>query len=380
MASGAFLFDPAKTAKLLAGFPHLRVTLADPAQEGKPSGGFPQARKSEREIYRVLSNVHYPHLEALLRSLDFCIERGFTQPTLLRTRARTAFIPALSELHVAEHFLLRGFEVEGLDQHKGSDPVPELVARRDGLALAVEVYCPREWEGLAELMDELKDAVKNLDLPFDYEFAVRADQLERFDAQQRLVHIHPGILARALDAGTRERIVGPLVEELTARLEEDAQDMRVETDERELNIKVTIEVTGVEARRFHLPARSGVISPPGLSGHAPERMFDRLVHRRVRAKAAKGQAPGSGLAPLSLLIVDLVHSELTSELVHPTYRADFEQTLQDRLRAGLLGYDLVAFCESHTWGRELRLHFLMQRDGVPEGVRGALFGGQLATD
>jgi hypothetical protein len=53
---------------------------------------------------------------------------------------------------------------------------------------------------------------------------------------------------------------------------------------------VRVELEDVEQTRERLPARWGVSSPPGLSGYAPEGMFDRLVHRRVRRKAAKGQA------------------------------------------------------------------------------------------
>lgn len=377
-ASTAFLFDPAHVRKLLQDLPHLQKALPDPAQEGEPSTAFPSARKCERHVYRVFSNVHYQHLEALLRALDLCIERGFTQPTILRTRARSAFRPALSELHIAEHLILRGFEVEGLDRQKGSDLVPELVARRGSLAIAVEVYAPREWEGLAALMDELAD-VQNLDLPLDFSFAVRVEQLERFDPEHRLLFIHPGELARGLDADRRERIVTPLLTEVETRLAAGEREVRVARDERDLNVRVSVEIDNVEQSRERLPERRGVISPPGLSGYAPEGMFDRLVHRRVRAKAAKGQARRSGLAPSSLLVVDLAHAELSSELAHDVYRAKFEQTVRERLGAGLLGYDAVALCQWRSWGNETQLHFLIEEAGVESGIRDAVFGNQLAS-
>jgi hypothetical protein len=37
--------------------------------------------------------------------------------------------------------------------------------RGQGLELAVEVYNPLEWDGLWGLLDDLKDLLKNLDLP-----------------------------------------------------------------------------------------------------------------------------------------------------------------------------------------------------------------------
>jgi hypothetical protein len=136
----SFLFDPADVAKVLDRLPHLRAAIPDPAREGQESVAFHGMRKSERQLYRVLSNVHYEHLDALLRSLDFCIGCGFTQPTILRTRARSAFVAALSEVYVAEHLLGRGCEVEELESEKEADPVPELVAYKDSLAGGLHTY------------------------------------------------------------------------------------------------------------------------------------------------------------------------------------------------------------------------------------------------
>jgi hypothetical protein len=374
----SFLFDPVEVADVLTRLPHLCAAIPDPAEEGEESVAFPGMRKSERQLYRVLSNVHYEHLDALLRSLDFCIGRGFTQPTILRTRARAAFAPALSEVYVAEHLLRRTFEIEGLDLTKRSDPVPEFIAGKGSLSIAVEVYTPLEWEGLDQLMDELSSPIKNLDLPLDYRFEVRVEQLEQFDAAHRHLFIHPGELARGLDAQTRERIATPLLDEVERRLRGGEHGLRVVHDERALNIAVRLEVDEIEQSRERLPARWGVISPPGLSGYAPEGMFDRLVHRRVRRKAAKGQAPRSGLAPISLLVVDLARAELTSELSHSGYRARFEETLRERLGDDLLGYDLIAFCESRAAATKLQLHFLMSEAAIDAGAGEALFGDQLA--
>jgi hypothetical protein len=104
----------------------------------------------------------------------------------------------------------------------------------------------------------------------------------------------------------------------------------------------------------------------------PKGCSTRLVHRRVRRKAAKGQAPRSGLAPISLLVVDLAHAQLTSELSHSGYRARFEETLRKRLGGELLGYDLIAFCESRACDG-LQPHFLMSDNAVDPAVSEALF-------
>jgi hypothetical protein len=101
--------------------------LGDSGEEGVPSDCFAGYRKSPLQIYRVLANLHYDHLTALVDSLEFCLEHGYEQPKLLRTRGRGEFASALSELMTAEHFLLRGFSVKGLDAEKGSAPVPDLL-------------------------------------------------------------------------------------------------------------------------------------------------------------------------------------------------------------------------------------------------------------
>ena len=117
--------------------------------------------------------------------------------------ARAAPSCRRSELHVAEHLLRRSFEVDALDLAKRSDPVPEFVARKDTLAIAVEVYAPLKWEGLDELMDELSSGIKNLDLPLDYRFEARVEQLEQFDSAHRLLFIQPES-SRAASAPRRE--------------------------------------------------------------------------------------------------------------------------------------------------------------------------------
>jgi len=189
-------------AEVPGGLPHLRSAIPDPAQEGEESAAYAGMRKSERQVYRVLSNVHYEHLDALLRSLDLCIGRGFTQPTILRTGARG---PVVSALGAARRRALarRSFEVDALDLAKRSDPVPEFVARKDTLAIAVEVYAPLKWEGLDELMDELSSGIKNLDLPLDYRFEARVEQLEQFDSAHGLLFIQPES-SRAASAPRRE--------------------------------------------------------------------------------------------------------------------------------------------------------------------------------
>jgi hypothetical protein len=134
------------------------------------------------------------------------------------------------------------------------------------------------------------------------------------------------MLARGLDRNTRDRIVTPLLDAVERRLGAGEREVRVADDERPLNIRVRVEVDELEQSRERLPARWGVSSPPGLSGYA---------------------------------------------------RARFEKTLRERLGDDLLGYDLIAFCESRAAAARLQLHFLISEDAIDSASGEAHFGDQL---
>jgi hypothetical protein len=68
----------------------------------------------------------------------------------------------------AEHFLLRDFNVKGLDTETGSEPVPDLRIEGEKRRALVEVYTPVEWLALSDLQQDITDAMQNLDEPFEY--------------------------------------------------------------------------------------------------------------------------------------------------------------------------------------------------------------------
>ncbi|MDQ5820676.1 MAG: hypothetical protein M3540_04465 [Actinomycetota bacterium] len=334
-----FLFDPNRVVQELAQRPKLQAALGDPHQEGEPSEHFPDYRKSPLQIYRVLANLHFEHLEALVDSLEFCLVHGFEQPKLIRTGGRAEFASALSELQVAEHFLLRGFAVSGFDATKGSDPVPDLRVEGKGLRALVEVYRPVDWEGLDELERDVTDAMKNLDVPFEYLWRWDVTQLEQFDrsaGRPRLLHLHPESLADAVERDNRRAaLVRPLVEELEQRLlAGDTPPLQTETTHPEMNVRLSLTIE--EAAPRDVPAREGVLGGAALSGYAPETMFERLVKDKVRKKASKRQARSDNDA-LEILVVDVSGSKIERRasprgLLPPTLPRDAKGSQGDLLR------------------------------------------------
>jgi hypothetical protein len=368
----SYLFEPRQVDAVVTDSHDLRAALGDPSHEGEPSLGFPGARKSQRQLYRVLGNTHYERLASLLRSLDFCLGRGFEQPTVLRTRGRTSFGPALSELASAEHFLLRDFRVQGLDVGKASDPTPEFLASRGDLEVAVEVYHPFEWQGLSALVDELTDSLKNLDLPLDFGAEVRVSQAEHFDASGKILHVHPAVVARDLDAELRDAITAALVDVASERLAAGEEATVVQIEDPELNVVVSAHLVDVVRATSTLPSRSISIHHFPLTGYSPDVMFDGLVKRRVYRKAKRGQADIEG--KLAILIIDMANSEMRSELSSPAYRAAFVASLQEAFGESIPGYDVIAFCEHAGWGKGMVAHFVQYESDVEESSLGAIFG------
>jgi len=365
-----FLFDPAAGAQTLAALPHLAGVLGDPRREGERAARLPGARKSARDLYRVLGNTHYAHLAQLLATLDACVGAGFTQPTLLRTRGRRPFVEALAELHTAEHFRRSGYRISGFDDGKGSDSVPDMLVEGNGVTAVVEVYCPQAWPGLAAYTEAISDRVKNLDRGIDFEFRIEHGQLEQFGPGTRLLQLHPAELSDGLDEQTRLRAVEAVMVDLEAALASGSSP-RTRVELPAINLATTVELEAVAPAASPVPARGGVVSGPSFGGYRPEAMFANVVER-VIDKLGKGQAVGVVPGAVPVLVVEMSQSELTSELRHAAfYRPEFEKTLNARV-SDLHGYGVLAFCEAVEWGRRLVPHFLVVEHGVTDDATARL--------
>lgn len=367
-----FIYSPSHVIEVLKGLPHLRDLIDDPAEAGIQASAFPNARRTPLQIYRALSNNHYDHLQRLLESLDFCAGSGYLPPKLVKRPDRARFDSDLAEARLAEHLLRKGFTIQDLEGTKDSNPVPEFLAHGNELELAVEVYAPRTRLGIDLLMDELMDPLKNLDEPIDFNFDIAVDQLSRADAEQKPLWLHPTILGRGLEQDVRADAVGRVMKGLTEQLDPNPESAGAEADIPDLNIGIRVALTDIRAPDGDLPNRGGRIHDPPLSGYAPEGIFANLVKRRVSAKLRKGQAPKSGLAPSSLLGIDMAHCrDLTTELSHEGYRSDFKTALEKHL-PNLHGYDFVVVYEPNR-DCGLTAHFLISAVTVETDAQQELF-------
>lgn len=371
-----FLFSPKEVEGELASRPHLKAALGDPRLEGEPSEHFAGYRKSPLQIYRVLANVHYEHLKALVDSLDSCIGRGYEQPRLIRTRGRGDFGSAVSELLVAEHFLLQGFRVKGFDTERGSEPVPDLLVEEEEMRALVEVYSPHEWLALDDLQRDVHEAMQNLDVPFEYHWSWNVEQLAHFDPTSptpRLLFLHPDVLGDAVEAdNARAALVHPMLNQVVAGLlAGDKTTIVAEKDLPEMNVHLRLAIEEA-APRTDAPAREGTHGGPSLSAYRPEAIFEAIV-KRTKKKAGRRQALSDGSA-LEVLVVDLARAKIESELVHDTYKRMFLETLRQKF-PGEIPYDVIAFCTARSPGKGLQTHFVVRdQTHVPNEQINRLFG------
>lgn len=161
----SFLFHPDRVNRLLAVLPSLAKHLPHPATEGSESGVSDGWRITDRAIYRLLANPHYPHLREGLRAIDNVIVAGMSLKELRNEKDRGNFGSFLAEALHADHFLQRGLAVA---RGAGDVGKPDLEVAAEEFTATVEVYSPRNWQARGDWVGNVIDALKNADVPYEY--------------------------------------------------------------------------------------------------------------------------------------------------------------------------------------------------------------------
>lgn len=373
-----YIYDPQIVDKVLQGYPLLRQGLGDPAQEGQKAVSFPQCRKTRREIYRILSNQHYPHLVELLKLLEYCIVSGWEQPTLLKTRGQKEFGSSVAELFVAGSFLKRGLKVRGFDQSKGAGRVPDMLIESGTLSMSVEVYCPRDWNGLYYFLEEMRLGILHLDVPWDFYFEISMELINDFCPEGKSLWFDPWQFSKVNEnPADRWAKIRPILSQIETNLSGATRAEIVAClPNEDLNVLFEVRLFQIQKSQGHTPARIGTVSGPTLSGYAPEGMFDRLVERRILKKIQKGQAQSLQRAHFRALIVDISRLGYTSEFTHPYYLQQFGQSVEKHMDSEELDVDLVVFCFPRSEPKaDMAIPVLFRKPSLSDENFGRLFGG-----
>jgi len=372
-----YLFLPDSVAEILKKHPLLEEYLGSPYKEGEPSSGFPEARKSPRQIYRILANQHYPHLVELLQALEYCLANGYQNPSLLQTRDQSQFSSSISELLIAKTLIQKGFTVRGFDHTKSQRSVPDILATTNEHSLIIEVYAPRDWEGLDLFLYEIDLYLKYLDRPLDFVFNIDNQLIHRFDKNGKLLHFDPWKFSDAMENRIFRRksiknIIDFIEENLVDGCEENLEAIFLYED---FNVKTSLSINRIQKSKQNYPDRRGTFSPPTLTGYAPEGMFDLLVRKRILNKLHQRQTDRMPGNYYRILMVDISHLGYVSEFEHPVYLSKFKQSLQCHLVANQIQADLILFClpkvKSHD-GLKIYLGYLNsdKYDGFLDAIWG----------
>lgn len=337
-----YIFDPQDVSRSLQAHSYLRERLGDPKNEGVKSVHF-QARKTRREIYRVLSNQHYEDLVDLLGSVEYCLKGGFESPKLLKTNVRQDFASCVSELLLAKYFLQQRLSIRSLESGKRNTVVPDLLVE-SAVPVSVEVYTPRDWVGMNDFVEDLRIGILHLDLPWDFRFEISIELISRLDDDGKPQWFNPWDFSDATATPKqRFRKIAPFLDEIEARLTKYKQGFSIRRLDHEHNVSVELRFENIQKSEGNLPARSGGFLVPTLTGHAPEGMFDQLVEKRLAKKIRRAQAQSIKTEGLSGLFVDVGRLGYPDEFSHPWYLNRFSQSLEKHLEHGDSVIDMIVF-------------------------------------
>ena len=282
-----FVYDPDRVERILAALPSLARGLPDPHEEGRCSSAFRGQRITDRAIYRLLANPHYPHLREALRAIEAAASVGMSLKELREAKLRGEFGSHLADALLADHFLARGLAVSKRSSRKG-DKNPDLDIGAADFTATVEVYSPRGWHWRDDWLNDVRDALKNADIP--YAFMATVDVAV------------PGIPAHA-----------DLVEDMLLRTGGDVL-RRLEADLSDLDAGAagstwryehqggepitTIEFTHVEPNDTGL-VRSIGLAEPGEIFQADDEfadLIDKIREKAEKRQASRGDGQMRGLA------------------------------------------------------------------------------------
>jgi len=312
------------------------------------SKNFPSARKSFREIYRILGSKHS---QELLPALEKCLANDF-EPIGLFKPAAAEFCSTLSVVFAARWFLERGYAVRGCDSQRGQERIFDFIARNSDNNFLIEVYSPRSWEGFHDFEDELRLTLGHIDCPYDFSYHVNIN-LAQPDFERGILHFDPWEFSEAMETPDRRfAIIRQIRDGVLEKLGTATSPFAFDTDVtgKRSTTRISIKVKDISRNLGRLPARSG-LQFFSLSGYAPERMFDHVLQRRVVGKKLhRGQLPHKKPKDgVRVLLIDLTRlTFLTDEPQYPAYRKFFLDSIERHLlkRIGAeQAVDLIIFAK-----------------------------------
>lgn len=370
-----YLFLPSEVEGVLKKFPFLSKEVSLFYKEGDTSIAFPKARKSQREIYRILSNQHYPHLAELLHSIESIISNGYRNIEILKIRNPSGFLSGISEILIADSFIKRGFKVVGFDTTKRQNSVPDLLATSETFSFVAEIYKPRDWEGLDLFINDITFYLKNIDLPVNFSCKINMKLIHTITKFFEMLVFDPWSFSSEME---NQKIRYKELHKITSTIGEKlkkvtSSNIQEVFEYRDFNLKVLISIEGIQETKEDYPSRIISYHKPTLSGYAPELMFDLLLRKKITKKLSKKQTHQSQGNHLRILVVDIKSLAYTDEFDHPIYLKMFKESLQEKFDISSIEVDMLVFCTPKLKG-ELVINLIVKKNHIENKIIKRMFG------
>lgn len=330
-----YFYDPDEVSRIVGPYPSLSACISKYRREESLSNScsknFPYARKSYREIYRVLG---VEHLQELLPAFETCLANDF-EPSGLFKPAASEFHSTLSTIFAARWFLERGYAVSDCDILRGQERIFDLIACNSYNNFLVEVYSPRSWEGFDDFYEELRLALKHLDCPYNFSYRLNINLADP-DYERGILHFKPWEFSEAMETPDRRfAVIKKIRGGVLGKLGTNTSPFEFDTDvtAKRTATRINIRVDDINQDLGRLPVRLFDGGYP-LTGYSPERMFDRDLERKVVGKKLQRrqlpyEKPKDGVR---VLLVDVTRlTFLTDEAQYPYYRKSFLDSIERHL-------------------------------------------------
>ena len=166
-------------ASLLDGYPGIKRYFSKVARK----------ERSDKQIFRLLDNLHYAHVERLVVYLDKWlsdISYGDFVFGRINNRDLIQFKGGLYEIYVLDKLLSIGYSIDCFDDFKGQERVPEFLGKRNQTEFLFEHYNPIDLYGYEELFEELRIAIKYVPVNRGFEATIDLVNKKSWGDQSRL--------------------------------------------------------------------------------------------------------------------------------------------------------------------------------------------------
>jgi len=372
-----YIFLPKNIEDTLQKYPLLSSKLKNISEEGVVSRAFPEARKSSRQIFRVLANQHYPHLVMLLEAIENCLSNGYENIGLLKVRNISQFTSAISEIGVANNFIKRGFKVTGFDQNKGQTSVPDIKATSEKVSFIAEIYKPRDFEGLNLFVDDIRLFLKYLDYPFDFMCKMNFNEISTPSFFRDVPRFNPFAFSEDMENqnfrfNSEKRIVSQVNKQLSNC---NKREIDIVLSYKEYNLKVIIKISEIKKSQHKYPNREIRYFSPSLSGYDPKLMFKHLINKKLLTKLKKAQVHKVSGDYLRILMVDVgeLAYAYTGEFEHESYLPFFKQCIKNSFNSQFIKEDLVVLYSVNFKGNIL-VRLLFKKKNIKNKQLRSVFG------